>query len=111
MREKIKGNNTVELLSEKPMQYQLNIKDRALSATAEGITISDNLQTDNPIVYANKGFEKLTGYPIEAVLGKLPGDLANILYLLIVPVDTIDKYAQFLGQIDNPKFLSTFLLR
>ena len=46
---------------------------------------------------------------IETVLGKLPGDLANILYLLIVPVDTINKYVQFLGDMDNPKFVSTFL--
>jgi len=46
---------------------------------------------------------------IQTVLGKLPGDLANILYLLIVPVDTINKYANFLKGMDDPKFMRTFL--
>nr|MDJ0818819.1 alpha/beta fold hydrolase [Desulfobacterales bacterium] len=41
--------------------------------------------------------------------GNLPGDLANFLYLLVVPVATIDKYIQFLDSVDNPKFVSTFL--
>jgi PAS domain S-box-containing protein len=46
------------------------LKDRALSATAEGITISDPRLPDNPIIYANAGFQKLTGYAIPDVLGK-----------------------------------------
>lgn len=41
--------------------------------------------------------------------GNLPGDLANILYLLVAPVATVDKYIQFLEGVDNPKFVSTFL--
>ena len=60
----------VVLLSDKPLDYQLRLKDRALAAVAEGITISDNLQEDNPIVYANEGFERLTGYGKEDVLGR-----------------------------------------
>ena len=62
--------NKVVLLSDKPVDYQLQLKDRALAVTAEGITISDNLQPDNPIVYANEGFERLTGYAKSDVLGK-----------------------------------------
>lgn len=46
---------------------------------------------------------------IVAVHGNLPGDLANILYLLAVPVDTVNKYVQFFENIENPKFLDTFL--
>jgi len=42
-------------------------------------------------------------------LGNLPGDLANILYLLVVPVATVNKYIQFLEGVENPKFVSTFL--
>ena len=41
--------------------------------------------------------------------GNLPGDLANILYLLVTPVATVNKYIQFLEGIENPKFISTFL--
>ncbi|MFC2088881.1 SpoIIE family protein phosphatase [Calditrichota bacterium] len=65
-----KKANKVLLLSDKPVDYQLQLKNRALAATSEGITISDNLQPDNPIVYANEGFERLTGYTREDVLGK-----------------------------------------
>jgi polyhydroxyalkanoate synthase len=43
------------------------------------------------------------------VLGNLPGDLANLLYLLVVPVDTVNKYIQFVNGADNPKFVGTFL--
>jgi len=41
--------------------------------------------------------------------GNLPGDLANVLYLLATPVATVDKYVQFLESVENPKFVSTFL--
>ena len=49
---------------------QLELRDRALSATAEGVTIADARLPDNPIIYANAGFERLTGYSIEEVLGR-----------------------------------------
>ena len=42
-------------------------------------------------------------------LGNLPGDIANILYLLVTPVATVNKYIQFLEGLENPKFVSTFL--
>jgi len=70
MPKKRANSNKVVLLSDKPLDYQSWLKDRALEATAEGITISDNLQKDNPIVYANDGFERLTGYTKKDVLGK-----------------------------------------
>jgi poly[(R)-3-hydroxyalkanoate] polymerase subunit PhaC len=41
--------------------------------------------------------------------GNLPGDLANILYLLVSPVATVNKYIQFLEIVENPKLVSTFL--
>jgi sigma-B regulation protein RsbU (phosphoserine phosphatase) len=48
----------------------VRLKDRALSATAEGITIADARQKDQPIIYANAAFERLTGYRPEYVLGR-----------------------------------------
>jgi PAS domain S-box-containing protein len=44
--------------------------ERALASSAEGITISDARLPDNPIVYANEGFERLTGYSREDILGR-----------------------------------------
>lgn len=46
------------------------LKDRALSASAEGITIADARLPDQPLIYVNAGFERLTGYPRESVLGR-----------------------------------------
>jgi phosphoserine phosphatase RsbU/P len=51
-------------------QAQLELKDRALAATAEGITIADASLPDNPLIYANAGFERLTGYSVADVLGR-----------------------------------------
>lgn len=65
-----KQNSNIRFLDDKPLIEQLSLKERAISAVAEGITISDNLLPDNPIIYANSGFENLTGYPIDTVLGK-----------------------------------------
>ena len=48
----------------------IRLKDRALSATAEGITIADARQPDRPLIYVNAGFEKLTGYSRDDVLGR-----------------------------------------
>ena len=51
-------------------QKLLELKDRALSSTAEGVTISDCSLPDNPIIYANEGFERITGYSIAEVVGR-----------------------------------------
>ena len=45
------------------------LKDRALDAAAEGITIADARKPDRPLIYVNQGFERLTGYARESVLG------------------------------------------
>ena len=57
-------------LNSKKYEEQLLLKDRALAASAEGITISDPRLSDNPLIYANEGFERLTGYSVEEVIGR-----------------------------------------
>lgn len=49
---------------------ELAIKSHALDACKTGILITDAQQPDNPIIYANCGFERLTGYTQAEVLGK-----------------------------------------
>ncbi|MBK8501694.1 MAG: SpoIIE family protein phosphatase [Saprospiraceae bacterium] len=44
--------------------------EKAANSTAEGITIGSMTSPDRPLIYANEGFEKLTGYRIDEVLGK-----------------------------------------
>jgi two-component system, cell cycle sensor histidine kinase and response regulator CckA len=48
----------------------LNLRDRAIQSVSQGILITDPNQPDNPIIYASPGFEKLTGYSVEEVLGR-----------------------------------------
>ncbi len=48
----------------------LALKDRALAVAAEGVTIADARLPDRPLIYANEGFERMTGYGIAEVMGR-----------------------------------------
>lgn len=41
-----------------------------LDTTVNGITLSDPNKEDNPIIYANAAFEKITGYKSKETIGK-----------------------------------------
>ncbi|MEP0710591.1 MAG: PAS domain-containing protein, partial [Algoriphagus sp.] len=47
-----------------------NLLIKATNTLNEGITISAMNQPDQPLVFVNEGFERLTGYSKEEVLGK-----------------------------------------
>jgi PAS domain S-box-containing protein len=49
---------------------RLRLLDRAINAAGEGICIAGPNEDGNPLVYINHGFEQLTGYPAEEVLGQ-----------------------------------------
>lgn len=51
-------------------RVSLHLKDRALDVAAEGITINDLRLPDQPLIYANQGFERLTLYPVKEIIGK-----------------------------------------
>ena len=57
-------------LAPEAAQRLLELKDRALASTAEGVTISDCNLPGNPIIYANEGFERITGYSVADVVGR-----------------------------------------
>ena len=48
----------------------LVLKDRAINAVKEGITIADCSLPDHPLIFTNDAFSKITGYSREEVLGK-----------------------------------------
>ena len=52
------------------LSAQLELKNRALASSAEGITIADARLPGNPLIYVNAGFERLTGYNVEEVAGR-----------------------------------------
>ena len=43
--------------------------DRAVAASSNGIVITDPRMPDDPIVYVNPAFERISGYPMDEVLG------------------------------------------
>jgi len=47
----------------------LNIYLQALNSANSGIIITDNLQPDNPIIYCNSAFEKISGYNKDEIIG------------------------------------------
>ncbi len=54
----------------KRAEESLRIAQRALTAAANGIVITDCLKPDNPIVYVNPAFERITGYDAAEAIGR-----------------------------------------
>ena len=51
------------------LDVQLNLLERAINASSNGIVITDATQKDNPIIYVNRAFEQITGYAFNEVVG------------------------------------------
>ncbi|MFO0574512.1 MAG: PAS domain S-box protein [Polyangia bacterium] len=63
------GGVSVDVTDLKRAEAGLRLRDQALRAVAGGITITDPTQPDNPVVFVNQGFERLTGYTQEEIVG------------------------------------------
>ncbi|MGK7923125.1 MAG: PAS domain S-box protein, partial [Trichodesmium sp.] len=53
-------------------QIRLKLLEKAIISSSNGIVITDATQHDNPIIYVNPGFEQITGYNAQEVIGKNP---------------------------------------
>lgn len=51
-------------------QSERRVQSQAIEFATNGIVITDAIRFDNPIIYVNPAFEKLTGYLADDVLGK-----------------------------------------
>ena len=58
-----------KLLEALKLDVQLNLLERAINASSNGIIITDYQQEDNPIIYVNEAFERITGYSFNEVAG------------------------------------------
>lgn len=56
----------------KERERELELKERAMDEASVAIQIADATKDDNPLVYVNDGFEQITGYEPEEVLGQNP---------------------------------------
>ncbi|PAD40517.1 biphenyl 2,3-dioxygenase [Terribacillus sp. 7520-G] len=58
----------------KDIRYSSEVTDQfvkhAIDYVGAGVVITDPSLPDNPIIYTNKGFEELTGYPSEDIIGQ-----------------------------------------
>jgi two-component system, cell cycle sensor histidine kinase and response regulator CckA len=57
-------------LDQHTAEETLRLRDRALGAINQGILITDSGQDDDPIIYVNPAFERITGYCADEVVGK-----------------------------------------
>jgi len=64
------ANVLTNVMTRLQAQDQLNLMERAIASSNNGIIITDSTQPDNPIVYVNPAFEEITGYKREDVLGR-----------------------------------------
>src|ERR671921_227808 len=51
-------------------QNEMWLREQALAASRNAIVITDPNKPDNPIIYANPAFERITGYSIDEAIGK-----------------------------------------
>ena len=59
-----------DITERKQAEQRLRLLEASVSASLDGITISDVHQGDFPLIYVSPGFERMTGYPAEEVLGR-----------------------------------------
>lgn len=51
-------------------ESQMNLLSNAVGSAVNGIIVSDASKPDRPIIFANEGFVKMTGYPESEILGR-----------------------------------------
>jgi PAS domain S-box-containing protein len=59
-----------ELAERKRAEEGLRIRDQAIRSTGSGVVISDARQPDQPIIFVNEAFERVTGYSAQEVMGR-----------------------------------------
>jgi PAS domain S-box-containing protein len=64
------GAVVVEISNLKQTEERLRLLERAIAASSSGIVITDAMLPDNPMIYINPGFERITGYGREEAIGK-----------------------------------------
>lgn len=59
-----------DVTARRESEKKLQLRGRAIQAVSQGILITDSNQPDDPIIYASPGFERITGYSAQEVLGR-----------------------------------------
>lgn len=64
------ANVTRDITERKEAGELLQLRDRAIASFDQGLCITDPARPDNPIIYVNDSFLRITGYSREEVLGR-----------------------------------------
>jgi two-component system, cell cycle sensor histidine kinase and response regulator CckA len=59
-----------DVTDQKKAEEELRLRDRAIQAVSQGIIITDATDPENPIIYSSAGFERITGFSPDEVLGR-----------------------------------------
>jgi len=59
-----------EITKRQEVEIQLSLFNQAIFTCRNGVIITDATQPNNPIIYVNQAFEKITGYSASEVFGK-----------------------------------------
>lgn len=59
-----------DVTKRKQVEKTLQIRNRAIEASSNGIVIADVRLPDAPIIYVNKAFERISGYSITEIIGQ-----------------------------------------
>ena len=59
-----------DITTRKEAKRELEIKDQAIDEARVGITIADAQRPDEPLIYVNQGFERITGYDAAVAVGR-----------------------------------------
>ncbi|GBO56500.1 diguanylate cyclase/phosphodiesterasewith PAS/PAC sensor [Pseudanabaena sp. lw0831] len=59
-----------DISERKRVEESLQLRERAIAASSNGIVITDATQPNNPMIYVNPSFERITGYSAAEVLGR-----------------------------------------
>jgi PAS domain S-box-containing protein len=54
----------------KRVEESLQLRERAIAASSNGVVITDATQANNPMIYVNPSFERITGYGAAEVIGR-----------------------------------------
>ncbi|BAZ20021.1 multi-sensor signal transduction histidine kinase [Kalymmatonema gypsitolerans NIES-4073] len=59
-----------DITERKQAEESLQLRDRAIAASSNGIIIADVTMPNSPIIYANPALEQITGYSVVEVIGQ-----------------------------------------
>ncbi len=61
-----------DITERKNYEEKLHLQELAIQKTANGVVITDATSHDNPVIFCNPAYEKMTGYKSDEVIGKNP---------------------------------------